>query len=65
MKLKKFVAVAATTGMVGFTALGLGAGVADARPHGPNIPWMPGPGHGNWGPNWGGGGPNGAVGLIG
>src|SRR3954466_1718501 len=58
MNLKKIVAVAATSVVVGLNALGLGSGVAEAKPHGPHIPWIPGPGHGNWGPNWGGGGPN-------
>jgi len=58
MNLKKIVAVAATSLMVGFAGLGLGAGVADAKPHGPKIPGIPGPGKGHWGPDWDVGGRN-------
>jgi hypothetical protein len=54
--LKKLVAEAVIAGVLSLTALQLGVGVADAKPHGPDIPWIPGPGHGrgwDWGPgNW-------------
>lgn len=55
MNLKKIFVTVAAAAMVGFAALGPGAGVAAAKPHGPHIPWIPGPGHGHGGPNWGGG----------
>ena len=45
MKTKKFAAQAAFAGTVGAAALGLGAGLAQADPHGPpGPPWIPGPG---------------------
>jgi len=51
MSLKKIVAAAAVSGALGFSALGLGAGVANAQPHWPN---PPGPGHGHGhGEDWG------------
>ena len=59
MNLKRIVAGAMIAATLGFSALGLGAGVANAKPHGPGGPWIPGPGHGHWvdgpwrGPGWG------------
>ena len=47
-KSKKIVAEAMIAAALGLSALGLGAGVANAKPHGPGIPWIPGPGHGDW-----------------
>jgi hypothetical protein len=50
MNLKKIVAQATVAGALGFAALGLGAGVANADPPPPYIPWQPGhegPGYGH------------------
>jgi len=49
-KSKKIVAEAMIAAALGLSAFGLGAGVANAKPHGPGIPWIPGPGpgHGDW-----------------
>jgi hypothetical protein len=74
MNLKKIAAGAAMTGALGFTALGMGAGVANAAPASPvvaGILWQQDHGHGggNWGHgddrdwgdrggNWGYGGGN-------
>ena len=45
MKLKKIAAQTALAGAVGAAALGLGAGLAQADPHGPpGPPWIPGTG---------------------
>ena len=45
MKLKKLAAQTAMAGALGAAALGLGAGLAQADPHGPpGPPWIPGPG---------------------
>ncbi len=53
----KIVAEAMVAVALGCSALGLGAGVANAKPHWPGIPGPPGPGHGDWvdwnGPGWG------------
>jgi hypothetical protein len=56
MNVKKTVAAATIAAALSFFALGLGAGVADAKPHPPH---PPGPGGGNWedqgnywGPGW-------------
>jgi hypothetical protein len=50
MNLKKIVAEATIAGTLGFTALGLGAGVANASPPAPNnipsILWAQDDGHG-------------------
>jgi hypothetical protein len=67
MNLKRIVAGAAMAGALGFTALGLGAGIANAEPSAPvvsGIAWQDHNGHwghggdgGNWGDgNWGNGG---------
>jgi hypothetical protein len=57
MNLKTIVAEAAVAGALGFTALGLGAGVANAAPPSPvaaGIPWQQDEGHGDHGDwNWG------------
>jgi hypothetical protein len=65
MKLMKILADAIIAGALGFTAFGLGAGVANASPPSPvvaGIPWQQDRGHGdhgdggdggNWGGNWG------------
>jgi hypothetical protein len=51
MNLKKIVAEVMIACALALTALGVGAGVASAKPHGPDIPWIPGPGHGwDWKP---------------
>jgi hypothetical protein len=42
MHLKKIVAGATISGALGFTALGLGVGTANADDHGPWVPWQPG-----------------------
>jgi hypothetical protein len=65
--LKKIAAGAMIAGTLGFTALGLGSGVANASPTLPGIPWQQdggwwwghGHGHGHWhgGDGWGWGGP--------
>jgi hypothetical protein len=65
MNLKKIMAAAAITGAFGFTALGLGAGMANAVPTSPGTPgttwpqddgwWGHGHGHGHGHGNWGGG----------
>jgi hypothetical protein len=65
MNLKKIAAEAAVAGMLGVSALGLGAGVANAYPPAPanipSIPWAQDDGHGGcfwwwcWRP-WHGGG---------
>ena len=50
MNLKKIAAGAAMTGALGFTALGLGAGVANAAPASPvvaGILWQQDHGHGD------------------
>ena len=50
MKPKKIVAEAMIAVALSFSALGLGAGTAEADPGwGPNIPWIPGPG--DWVPD--------------
>jgi hypothetical protein len=55
MNVKKTIAAVTIAGALSFSALGLGAGVADAKPHPPH---PPGPGwedwgdQGNWGPGW-------------
>lgn len=58
MNLKKIFAEAMIAVALSFSALGLGAGVANAKPHPPH---PPGPGwgdwgdegdQGNWGPGW-------------
>ncbi len=50
-KSNKIVAEAMIAVALSFSALGLGAGSAQADPGwGPNIPWIPGPG--DWGPDW-------------
>jgi hypothetical protein len=68
MKLMRILAEAAIVGALGFTAFGLGAGVANANPPSPGVGGMPLPQdkpHGNhdgdggdWGHggDWGGGG---------
>jgi hypothetical protein len=52
MNLKKIVAEATIAGTLGFSALGLGAGVANAYPPSPDnipsIPWQQDDGHGGW-----------------
>ena len=56
MNLKKVMAGAAISGALGFTALGLGAGVANADLASPvvaGIPWQQDRGHGGGGGNWG------------
>ena len=56
MNLEKIMAGAAISGALGFTALGLGAGVANAGPASPvvaGIPWQQDRGHGGDGGNWG------------
>jgi hypothetical protein len=63
MNLKKIMAAVAITGAFGFTALGLGAGMANAVPTSPGTPgttwpqdgdwWGHGHGHGHG--HWGGG----------
>ena len=56
MNLKKIMAGAAISGALGFIALGLGAGVANADPASPvvaGIPWQQDRGHGGDGGNWG------------
>jgi hypothetical protein len=67
MNLKKIAAGAAMTGALGFTALGMGAGVANAVPASPVVAgtlWQQDHGHGggDWGHgdrgNWGYGGGN-------
>ena len=51
MKSKKIVAEAMIAVALSFSALGFGAGSAQADPGwGPDIPWIPGPG--DWGPDW-------------
>jgi hypothetical protein len=52
MNLKRIVAEATIAGALGFTALGLGAGVANAAPVSPDIagiPWQQDEGHGDHG----------------
>ena len=50
-KFKKLLAGAMIVGALGFSSLGAGGGIANAKPHGPGIPWIPGPGYvGNWHP---------------
>jgi hypothetical protein len=66
MKLMKILAEATIAGALGFTAFGLGAGVANANPPSPvasGTPWAQDEGHGHghgdcgddgcWGGNWG------------
>jgi hypothetical protein len=66
MKLMRIVAEATIAGALGFTAFGLGAGVANANPPSPVVsgaPWAQDGGHGHghggcrddgcWGGNWG------------
>ena len=56
MNLRKFMAGAAISGPLGFIAIGLGAGVANADPASPvvaGIPWQQDRGHGGDGGNWG------------
>jgi hypothetical protein len=67
MKLMKILAEATIAGALGFTAFGLGAGVANANPPSPvasGTPWAQDGGHGHghggdcwdggcWGGNWG------------
>jgi hypothetical protein len=68
INLKKIVAAIVMAGTLGFSVFGLGAGVANAKPHVPGPPGPPGPGHGHggdwydgdgygpgpgYGPNWG------------
>ena len=53
MNLKRVAITAATAGAMGIAALGLGTGMAQAKPHqpGPPIPPIPVPGHvADWGP---------------
>src|SRR5262249_54215888 len=50
-KFKKLLAEAMIVGALGFSSLGAGGGIANAKPHWPGIPWIPGPGHvGGWHP---------------
>jgi hypothetical protein len=62
MNLKRIVAGAAMAGALGITALGLGAGIANAEPQAPvvsGIAWQDHNGHwghGGDGGNWGNGG---------
>ena len=56
MKLMKILAEATITGALGFTAVGLGAGVANAAPPAPapaGILWQQDRGHGGDGGDWG------------
>ena len=64
MNVKKIAAGAALAGALGFTAVGLGAGIANAGPPAPvvaGIPWQQDGGHGGYwghgdGGDWGDGG---------
>jgi hypothetical protein len=58
MNLKTFAAGAAIAGSLGFAALGIGTGVANAAPSpvGSGTEWALDPGWGHGGPGWNGGG---------
>ena len=52
MDLKKILAATAVAGWLGAAAVGLGAGIAQAKPHVPWVPDIPGvPGVDEWVPN--------------